>query len=573
MNSLQTVITLLAWLSLAVAAGSFTVEAAIRPRRGPERMILSNSRVQWTGRVSTALALAASLCMTVLPRTAQDHSSTPWTVAAIASAIALATSFLRRWESSLMTIGALLVGAIAPVAAGEALAPRNHDIAGDADLVSAALTTLTAGAWIAVQLLPRADRSDATTRRRMRTLSLFTLVLVTLCDAVALLAQHDESFAAHDLWRIARIVAVAVMALGALPGAALPAAAGGLLAVVAQTMVHATPPSGAGEHLPADVTAFGYSVAQWPTLVNLVTVWRVNFLFLLMAAVAVTLYLLGVRTVTRRGQTWPAGRTAAWITGWVIVVVLTSSGVGRWAPAVFSIHMFLNLGLNMLSVMVLVLGGPVTLALKAVEATDADEPAGLHEWTRATQRSRLLMLAYNPIIALAFMTGTYYVFYLTSIYASSLQSHWLHQLFYLHFFISGYIFYGLVIGVDQPPHPLPHIGKLAMIIGAMPFHAFFGVTLTTKTTVVAQDFLESLGHPWMQARGLMHDQWVGSTIAWAGGEFPLVVVLVALFTQWMRQDKLESQHFDSHVDEGSDESYDAYNQMLAQLAERDRQGS
>ena len=69
----------------------------------------------------------------------------------------------------------------------------------------------------------------------------------------------------------------------------------------------------------------------------------------------------------------------------------------------------------------------------------------------------------------------------------------------------------------------------------------------------------------------MHDQWVGGTIAWAGGEFPLVVALLALFVQWSRQDRKESSRIDRHMDAGTDESYDAYNDMLAQLAERDRQ--
>ena len=50
------------------------------------------------------------------------------------------------------------------------------------------------------------------------------------------------------------------------------------------------------------------------------------------------------------------------------------------------------------------------------------------------------------------------------------------------------------------------------------------------------------------------------------------VIMIALLTQWHRQDSKESNRFDRHVDAGTDDSYGAYNQMLAQLAERDRQG-
>ena len=63
---------------------------------------------------------------------------------------------------------------------------------------------------------------------------------------------------------------------------------------------------------------------------------------------------------------------------------------------------------------------------------------------------------------------------------------------------------------------------------------------------------------------------LGGTIAWAGGEFPLVIALIALLTQWSRQDSKEGRRIDRHLDAGTDQSYDAYNDMLSQLAERDR---
>lgn len=562
----QFAVNLLAWLTAMVTMGAWMLTGFINPRRGEGRMELSGReplvRVgRWSSLAGTALAAAAALTLS---------QPTAWWVATVASALAFALSFLHRWETVIYTLALTAMAVVAPVAALEELVPRNQDLITDAAMVASVAFTVVGGCWL---LLGNA-RPEALTTSRLRFVSTVGALVVAVCDLCTIWGQWSGGWELDATWHLVRLAcAVALAALAWLPGRG-PRIPGALLALVGQVAAVAalhTVPAAAGEQVPTDVAAFGYSVAEWPTLVNMVGNVRVNLFFLCLAIVAIAVYAHFVRVLHRRGDHWPVGRTVAWVVSWLLLVFLTSSGLGRYAPSVFSVHMFVNLGINMLCAMVLALGGFITLLLRATPARGRSNAAGLREWVVATMHSRYLGFLYNPIIALVFMTGTYYVYYLTGLFTASLELHWLHQFFYLHFLISGYIFYGLIIGVDQPPHPLPHIGKLGLIIGAMPFHAFFGVILMSKTTVYAEDFLTSLGHPWMAARGLMHDQWVGGTIAWAGGEFPLVVALLALFVQWSRQDRKESSRIDRHMDAGTDESYDAYNDMLAQLAERDRQ--
>jgi putative copper resistance protein D len=47
---------------------------------------------------------------------------------------------------------------------------------------------------------------------------------------------------------------------------------------------------------------------------------------------------------------------------------------------------------------------------------------------------------------------------------------------------------------------------------------------------------------------------------------PLVLVVVALVTQWARQDRRTSTRSDRHSDAGYDDDMDAYNNMLRELA-------
>ena len=141
----------------------------------------------------------------------------------------------------------------------------------------------------------------------------------------------------------------------------------------------------------------------------------------------------------------------------------------------------------------------------------------------------------------------------------------------IHFLAVGYLFYGLVIGVDRPPRPLPPIGKLGFVLAAMPFHAFFGVILMTSPTPLAENFYRTLDFAWMG--DLMTQQYLGGGVAWAGGELPLLIVIVALGIQWARQDQREAKRKDRHLDTGVDDEFEAYNRMLAELSDRSARNS
>jgi len=68
----------------------------------------------------------------------------------------------------------------------------------------------------------------------------------------------------------------------------------------------------------------------------------------------------------------------------------------------------------------------------------------------------------------------------------------------------------------------------------------------------------------------MADQSTAGQITWILGEIPLFIVMIALAAQWFVHDRAENAVSDVAQDSGADDSFDAYNDMLAQLAERDR---
>src|SRR5207302_1437238 len=113
---------------------------------------------------------------------------------------------------------------------------------------------------------------------------------------------------------------------------------------------------------------------------------------------------------------------------------------------------------------------------------------------------------------------------------------------------------------------LPYLGRLGMMFAAMPFHAFFGVILMSNQTIIGQTFYQSLRLPWVT--DLLSDQRLGGGIAWASGELPVLLVLVALLVQWARADDREAKRRDRRADASGDAELAAYNEMLRQMAEQ-----
>ena len=311
----------------------------------------------------------------------------------------------------------------------------------------------------------------------------------------------------------------------------------------------------------------GYDLAGAPTLARVLFDWRFDLVFGTAAIVFAVVYLIGVRKLRRRGDSWPVGRTVAWLLGCAVLLFATSSGIGRYMPAMFSMHMGAHMLLSMLTPILLVLGAPVTLALRALPAAGRADPPGMREWILAALHSRVSRFFTNPAIATVIFVAGFYGLYFGGIFDAAAGSHAGHVAMNIHFLLSGYLFYWVVIGVDPTPRPIPSLGKLGMVFASLPLHAFFGVVLMSTNAVMAEGFYRSLQLPWHT--DLLADQRLGGGIAWAAGEIPLVVVMLALLIQWTRSDRRISTRMDRAADRDNDADPAAYNAMLAELARRE----
>ena len=94
------------------------------------------------------------------------------------------------------------------------------------------------------------------------------------------------------------------------------------------------------------------------------------------------------------------------------------------------------------------------------------------------------------------------------------------------------------------------------------------LALMMTSSVIAEQYYLSLLLPWRY--DLYDHQRVGGGIAWAAGEIPLVVIMLALLVQWQRSDERAARRYDRQADRDHDADLEDYNEMLKSLGGRRR---
>jgi putative copper resistance protein D len=299
--------------------------------------------------------------------------------------------------------------------------------------------------------------------------------------------------------------------------------------------------------------------------------------FLVLAA---ALYATGVLALRRRGDRWPVGRSLAWAGGLAVFAWATIGGLGLYSHVLFSAHMVAHMLLSMVAPIGLVLGAPVTLALRALPGPRTPGEASPRGMLTAVLHSPAVRLITHPLVALALFVGSLYGLYFTGLFEALMGNHLGHVVMEFHFLAVGSLFFWVLVGVDPAPRKIPGIARVGLLFAAMPFHAFFSIALMSSSTVLAHDYYLRLHRPYWTA--LLDDQHLGGGIGWAMGELPILLVLAAVFVQWSRTDAREAARFDRAADRAAgragrgtddgapaaDDELATYNARLAALAAR-----
>jgi putative copper resistance protein D len=309
-----------------------------------------------------------------------------------------------------------------------------------------------------------------------------------------------------------------------------------------------------GEYLPPELT-----------LETFFTVSKVDILWLVIAIWAMGAYLVGVRVLKNRGDSWPVARTASWLLGMALLIFTTSGSLNAYQEYLFSVHMIAHMSLTMAIPVLLVPGAPVTLLMRAVQKR-SDESKGVREWVLWAVHTKPAMFIAHPGFAAVNFAASLVIFYFTPIFDWATREHIGHQWMIVHFLITGYLFVQSLIGIDPGPARVSYPFRLVTLIAVMAFHAFFGVALMTGSGLLLPDWFGAMGRSW----GLspLEDQQQGGAIAWGIGELPTIALAIIVSWQWFKSDRRDSVRLDRASNRSGNQDLDSYNQMLDRINQR-----
>ncbi|MEU3921124.1 cytochrome c oxidase assembly protein [Streptomyces sp. NBC_00879] len=287
--------------------------------------------------------------------------------------------------------------------------------------------------------------------------------------------------------------------------------------------------------------------------------------FLVGCLLALGLYGWGVLRLRRRGDSWPVGRTVCFTVGVLSVALVMCTKLNDYGMVMFSVHMVQHMVISMLSPIVLLLGAPVTLALRALPVASRRGSKGPRELLLALLHSRYMRIVTHPAFTIPLFIASLYGLYFSPLFDFLMESKTGHVAMMVHFLAVGLVFFWPIMGIDPGPHRPGYVIRMLELFAGMPFHAFFGIALMMATEPMISAYRNPPASLGIDA---LTDQNAAGGIAWAFSEIPSVLVLIALVFQWYGSEQRQAKRMDRAADRDGDKDLAAYNAYLASLQAR-----
>lgn len=510
----------------------------------------------------------------------------------VALVVAISAFHIQRILTTTFVLFLSIIGLVAPVFQTHSASGGSHGLAIGSLVIHVAALSLWVGGVIAIALLDPKDRPIAVSR--FSELALWAVIAVVASGTVSAWVRLDFQGAWNSTYAyivIAKIVLTLVLiSIGYMHrvnlalreridwlgfGRLIFAEAIIMVATVAMGawLSSSEPPERptVPEFDPA-IALSGISTPPPPTWSRILFNYEPDALMIGVLITAVALYIKGVLVMRRRGDNWPVGRSIAFGLGIAGIDFATSGGLGLYAHFAFSYHMVAHMVLGMIAPIGIVLGAPITLALRTLPQSRNGTERGVRGTLLAALNSKVATFYTNPIVAVALFDGSLFALYFTGLFGGMMQSYVGHLFMSIHFILAGILFFHVIIGIDPNPRRIPHIVRIVIVFAAMSIHAFFSVALMSSTTLIDQGYFASLKTPWLT--DLLADQQLGGSIGWAMGEIPILLALVATFISWVKDDSREAKRIDRNTSRaaamGQPDELADYNKYLQRLAEHDR---
>ena len=506
-----------------------------------------------------------------------------------AAIVLIALRFITTALQSIVFLAITLVGLVTPVFQSHSASAGSHALAIGSLVVHVIALSLWVGGLCAIALLADADRRIALPR--FSQLALWAAIAVVISGVTNAWARLDfaqawsTSYARIVIAKALLTLIVVVIAYRNRRKLAQGVQTGwslltrvivyevllmGVIVILGSWLSKTEPPVGAEISYSPAIAIVGFPAPDAPNFARILTVYDPDALMIAILITLVALYIKGVAVLKKRGDAWPIGRTVSFALGIAAIDFATSGGLGVYALFSFQYHMIAHMILGMLAPIGLVLGAPLTLALRTLPQGRTPEERGVRGSLLAALHSRYSVVITNPVVALALFDGSLFVLYFTNLFGDLMQNHAGHFFMNVHFLLAGYLFFHVIIGIDPNPRKVPHVVRIVILFAAMSIHAFFAISLLATSTLIDGGYYKSIATPWVT--DLLADQHAAGSVAWAMGEIPVLLAITATFIQWMRDDTRETKRIDRNEARmaamGEPDDLAQYNNYLSKLQRR-----
>ena len=278
-----------------------------------------------------------------------------------------------------------------------------------------------------------------------------------------------------------------------------------------------------------------------PTFPGVLLRWEPDPFVMFAVALAAALYARGVTVVSRRhpDNRVPARRQVAFYAGLAAVVVALLSPVAAYDTTLFSFHMVQHVLLTMVAAPLLLLGAPVTLALRAA-------PKGFRRRVLGpVLRSRVLHVLTHPLITWTLFTGVMWVSHFSSLFDLALENPVVHVLEHVLYLGSALLFWWPVLGVDPGARKLSFPVRGIYLFLAMPQNTFLSLAIFSAKEARYPHYA-SLERPW--GGSALADQQLAGGIMWVAGDLLFLAALVAMMAMWARHEDRMGAIIDARLD-------------------------
>ncbi|MGW4640714.1 cytochrome c oxidase assembly protein [Sphaerisporangium sp. NPDC004334] len=262
----------------------------------------------------------------------------------------------------------------------------------------------------------------------------------------------------------------------------------------------------------------GYSLPPFSPW-RLLTETRPDPLLILAVAGVAAAYLVGVWRLARRGDGWPAGRTAAALAGVLVLLYGVAGGVSAYGPALFSVHA--------LQYALVGTVGPALLALGAPLVPFREAAPLLGRGVNGPVATALT----HPAAATAVYAAPYFVLYVTGLFDQAQSSLAVRLTAMAVMALSGTWFFSVALGLDPLPRAIGPAARVRMLAGALVVQVWTAL-LFLAGPPQGPDWYAALAIPWAPDRAA--DQSAGALLG-AGPAAVTIALLIVLMTAWRRR--------------------------------------